>query len=54
MDKKQFITTLQVALLSFDGVDEQEINKLNSGYDIKCVKAGIKLSDYLKSIEQND
>ena len=54
MDKEQFIITLQVALLSFDGTKEEEIIKLKPDYyNIQCVKAGIALSNYLKSVEVN-
>lgn len=47
MNKQEFVTILQSALLTFDGMDADEIMKLNPEYDFKYVKIGIKLCDYL-------
>ena len=56
MDKTTFCIILESALLSFDGVSEEE---LISKYSIpkNLARAGVNLCDYLKSIkmgEQND
>jgi len=50
MDKETFTNILQSAMLSFDGVTEDEL--LNK-YKIcpKIIRAGIKLAEYLKSKE---
>lgn len=49
MNKRTFMWILQVALLSYDGVSSREMVDV---YQINpiIVKAGIKLCDYLKSI----
>ena len=51
MNKKQFVTILQVALFNFNGADEKYILELNPEYPFKAVKAGIQLCNYLKSLE---
>jgi len=48
MNKEDFIIILQSALFSFDGSNEKEIQELNSDYDLKLIKTGIKLCQYLK------
>jgi len=48
MNKKQLITILQASLFAFDGASEEEIMELNPEYDLKLVRAGIKLLDFLK------
>ena len=56
MDKITFCTILESALLSWDGVTEDELVN-NYGIDKRLAKIGIKLCEYLKSIEvkeQND
>lgn len=49
MNKITFCTLLECALLNFDGVIEEELIK-KYGIDTKLAKAGIKLCEYLKSI----
>ncbi len=49
MNKEQFIIILQSALFNFDGAKEKEIQELNSDYDPKLIKTGIKLCEYLKN-----
>ena len=51
MNKKQLITILQSALFYFEGATEQEILNYNC-YNPELIKAGIKLVDYLNSINQ--
>lgn len=46
MEKNEFVWILQSALLSFDGMKEEEIIEL--GVEPKMAKAGIKLCNYLK------
>ena len=51
MNKEQFHTILQSALFSFEGSTEEEILELNPEYLVKAVQTGIKLAEYLKSLE---
>lgn len=48
MDKKEFSTILQCALLSYDGVSENQMI-FQYSLDLKLVSTGIKLCNYLKS-----
>lgn len=50
MNKEVFCTILEAALFSFDGVSEKELIE-KCGIKENLAKAGIKLCDYLKSIE---
>ncbi|OGN61238.1 MAG: hypothetical protein A3F40_04105 [Chlamydiae bacterium RIFCSPHIGHO2_12_FULL_27_8] len=50
MDKQTFNKILECALLSFDGVSEQDIIEKH-GLNHKLVKTGVKLSNYLKEKE---
>ncbi len=47
MNKEKFVTILQSTLYRFDGLDVDDIIKLNPDYDVKFVKIGIKLYEYL-------
>ncbi len=48
MNKEQFTTILEVALLYFEGVSEENIKKLLPPYTDREIQTGIKLSNYLK------
>lgn len=51
MDKQDFTAILQVALWRNDGMSEVEIRQLLANLvNDKTIKAGIKLADYLNSI----
>jgi len=50
MNKKTFTSILQVALFSFDGATEKQILELND-YDLRIIKAGRSLCNYLKNLE---
>jgi len=50
MNKQTFATILEVALLHFDGVSDNEMI-LNYNLNPKLVEIGIKLSNYLKGIK---
>ena len=52
MDKQTFIEILQGALLSFDGITEQELVEKYGLYP-ELAKVGLHLSTYLKSKEIN-
>lgn len=55
MNIKEFNSVLQVALWKNEGMEEFEIRKrLSDICSEKTIRAGIKLHDYLKSIELND
>lgn len=49
MNKKDFCQILNCALFSFDGINENEM-LFQYGLNPKFIKAGIKLCDYLKSL----
>ena len=49
MNKEIFLEILQSAIFSFEGMKEKEIVE-KTGFDLKIVKVGIKLCDYLKGI----
>ena len=51
MDKKQFLIILESSLLKFDEVEDERIFDYLSEKDIKFIKIGIKLCEYLKSIK---
>ncbi len=50
MNKEQFTTILQVDLFNFDGCSEIEIMKLYPSYDLRLIKTGINLCNYLKEM----
>jgi len=50
MDKQTFTEILECALLSFDGVSEQELIEKH-GLNHKLADIGIKLCNYLKEKE---
>lgn len=52
MNKKDIIQVLESCLLSIDGMNEHEIIKLNSDFDSKLINVGIKLKDYLVSLDK--
>ena len=49
MNKEIFFEILQSAIFSFDDMPEKKIVE-QTGFDLKIVKVGIKLCDYLKRI----
>lgn len=52
MHKKHFLLILESALLKFGGMEEGEIySKLGNNGNRKFVLTGLKLCDYLKSLE---
>lgn len=48
MNKEQLTTILQATLFAFEGASQEEIMQLNPFYNIKYVKIGIKLLDFLQ------
>ena len=48
MNKEQLTQILQSCLFAFDGLDKEEIIKLNPDYDLQLVQIGIKLFKFLK------
>lgn len=48
MNKEEFCSILEVALLNFDGIQEDELIE-KYGLDKKQVEIGIKLCAYLKA-----
>jgi len=48
MDKNQLIIILESTLLSFDGLNEQEIKEMNPSFDEEMIKVGINLINFLK------
>ena len=50
MNKEIFLEILQSAIFSFEGMKEKEIVE-KTGFDLKIIKIGVKLCDYLKSVE---
>ena len=48
MNKEQLIVILQSILFAYDGSNEEEIMKLNLEYDLKLVRIGIGLLDFLQ------
>ena len=50
MNKELFLEILQSAIFSFEGMKEKEIVE-KIGVDLKIVRVGIKLCDYLKGVE---
>jgi hypothetical protein len=53
MNKENFVAILQVALWKFEGISDSEImiNATSAEISPAAVKAGIKLTSYLKSKE---
>lgn len=51
MNKEDFLVVLQCALFSFGGSNEQEIQELNSYFDLKLIRVGVKIAEDLKLIE---
>lgn len=49
MDKEEFQAILQCAMFAFEGSTLE--NLMAQGYDKNIALAGIKLSEYLKSLE---
>lgn len=49
MNKKTFCEILECALLGYDGYDHKKL--CENGFNPLIVSIGIKLCDYLKSIE---
>jgi len=52
MDKRTFLEVLEVALLNFDGLTEQEIIE-RFRLDSKIIEVGIRLTSYLKTKQIN-
>jgi len=48
MNKQQLTQILQSCLFAFDGLDKEEIIKLNPDYDLQLVQIGVKLLKFLE------
>ena len=48
MNKEQLMIILESSLLSFEGLNEKEIQEMNLKWDIEMIRIGINLLNFLK------